>query len=77
MEESEDAPVEEQAEAKLFEEKEEKKPSGPAAWGYILPSGKLWIRLEFAEAGQFLDGRAAVRPSGEGTPWCSSTAKEK
>ena len=64
VEESEDAPVEEQAEPKLFEEKEERKPAGPAAWGYIMPSGKLWIPLEFAEAGPFLDGRAAVRPQG-------------
>ena len=67
VEESEDAPMEEQAEPKLFDDQEEKKkPAGPSAWGYILPSGKLWTRLEFSEAGKFLDGRAAVRPEGEG-----------
>lgn len=65
VEESDDAPVDEQVEPKFFEDKEEeKKPAGPAAWGYILPSGKLWIRLEYAEADHFLDGRAAVRPGG-------------
>ena len=77
VEESEDAPVDEQAEPNLFEEKEEKKPVGPARWGYILPSGKLWIRLEFAEAGKFLDGRAAVRPEGEGTPMVLIDSKGK
>ena len=77
VEESEDAPVDEQAEPKLFEEKEEKKPAGPAAWGYILPSGKLWIRLEFAEAGNFLDVRAAVRPEGEGAPLVLIDSKGK
>jgi len=77
VEESDDAPVDEQAEPKLFEEKEEKKPAGPIAWGYILPSGKLWIRLEFAEAGKFLDGRAAVRPTGEGSSWVLIDSKGK
>ena len=70
VEESDDAPVDEQAEPKLFEDAEEaKKPAGPAAWGYVIPSGKLWIPLEFAEVRSFLDGRAAVRPLGEGAPW--------
>ena len=77
VEESEDAPVDEQAEPKLFEEKEDKKPAGPAAWGYILPSGKLWIRLDYAEAGKFLDGRAAVRPEGEGSPLVLIDSKGK
>jgi len=67
VEESDDAPVDEQAEPKLFEEVAEvKQPAGPVAWGYILPSGKLWIPSEFAEAGRFVDGRAVVRPQGEG-----------
>jgi pyruvate/2-oxoglutarate dehydrogenase complex dihydrolipoamide acyltransferase (E2) component len=67
VEESDDAPVDEQAEPKLFEDTEEvKKPAGPAAWGYVIPSGKLWIPLEFAEAGNFMDGRAVVRALGEG-----------
>ena len=85
VEESEDASNEEQTELGLFEKKEEKKPSGPEAWGYILPSGKLHIpkenslpdsqnpkesgRLYFSEAGDFLDGRAAVRPLGGGASW--------
>jgi len=69
VEESDDAPVGEEVEPAWFEEKEEKKPTGPVSWGYVIPSGKLWIPLQFAEAGDFLDGRAAVRPEGEGTPW--------
>jgi len=77
VEESDDAPMEEQAEPGLFEEKEEKKPTGPAAWGYIIPSGKLWIPLEFAAVGNFLDGRAAVRPWGEGAPWVLIDSKGK
>ena len=77
VEESDDAPMEEQAEPGLFEDKEEKKPTGPAAWGYIIPSGKLWIPLEFAEAGNFLDGRAAVRPGGERAPWVLIDSKGK
>ena len=78
VEESDDAPVEDQAEPKLFEEPDEaKKPAGPAAWGYIIPSGKLWIPLEFSEAGSFVDGRAAVRPLGEGAPWVLIDSKGK
>jgi len=78
VEESDDAPVDEQAETKLFEEAEEaKKPAGPAAWGYIIPSGKLLIALQFAEAGDFLNGRAAVRPLGEGAPWVLIDSKGK
>jgi len=79
VEESDDAPVGEETEPSLFEEKEtkEKKPSEAMAWGYILPSGKLWIRLEFAEAGDFLDGRAAVRPQGEGAPFVLIDSKGK
>jgi len=69
VEESDDAPVGEEVEPAWFEEKQEKKPTGPVLWGYIIPSGKLWIPLQFAEAGDFLDGRAAVRPEGPGTPW--------
>ena len=65
VEESDEAPVGEETEPALFEEQEKKKSLGPAAWGYILPSGKLWIPLEFAEAGKFLDGRATVRPEGD------------
>ncbi len=78
VEESDDAPVDEQAEPKLFEDAEEtKKPAGPAAWGYVIPSGKLWIPLQFAEAGNFLDGRAAVRPLGEGTSWALIDSRGK
>ena len=69
VEESDDAPVGEEAEPAWFDEKEEKKPAGPVLWGYIIPSGKLWIPLQFVEAGDFLDGRAAVRPEGEGASW--------
>jgi biotin carboxyl carrier protein len=77
VEESDDAPVGEEVEEGWFEEKEEKKPAGPVAWGYIIPSGKLWIPLQFAEAGDFLDGRAAVRAEGEGTPWVLIDSKGK
>jgi biotin carboxyl carrier protein len=77
VEESDDAPVGEEEEPGWFEEKEEKKPAGPVAWGYIIPSGKLWIPLQFAEAGDFLDGRAAVRAEGEGTPWVLIDSKGK
>jgi len=70
VEESDDAPVDEQAEPKFFADAEEtKKPAGPPAWGYIIPSGKLWIPLEFAEARNFMDGRAPVRALGEGATW--------
>ena len=72
VEESDDAPVTDDTEAEQVEA--EKSAMGtklelPPAWGYIIPSGKLWSKLEFAEAGNFLDGRAAVRGLGEGTPW--------
>ncbi len=78
VEESDDAPVDEETEPKLFEDAEgTKKPAGPVAWGYIIPSGKLWIPLEFAEAGSFVDGRAAVRPLGEGSPWILIDSKGK
>lgn len=80
VEESDDAPVGEETEPAWFEgkqEKEEKKPSGPPAWGYILPSGKLWIPRGFSEAGNFLDGRAAVRPEGEGAPMVLIDSKGK
>ena len=33
-----------------------------AHWGYVLPTGKTKIPPRFGAAGQFLDGRAAVRP---------------
>ena len=78
VEESEDAPVGEGDE--VVEDKSEaeaKKPAGPAAWGYILPSGKLWGRLDFAVAGDFLDGRAAVQALGEGMPWVLIDSKIK
>lgn len=77
VEESDDAPVGEEVEPAWFEEKPEKKAAGPVSWGYIIPSGKLWISLQFAEAGDFLDGRAAVRPEGEGTPWVLIDSKGK
>lgn len=78
VEESEDAPVAEgEAGVEDKSEEEAKRPAGPAAWGYILPSGKLWGRLEFAEAGDFRDGRAAVRALGEGMPWGLIDSKMK
>ena len=78
VEESEDAPLAEEGDVdKEVAEEEVKKPAGPAAWGYILPSGKLWGRLDFAEAGDFLDGRAAVRALGEGMPWVLIDSKIK
>jgi pyruvate/2-oxoglutarate dehydrogenase complex dihydrolipoamide acyltransferase (E2) component len=78
VEESDDAPVEDEPAPSLFGEKEEtKKPAGPVLWGYIIPSGKLWIPLQFSEAGKFLDGRAAVRTEGEGTPWVLIDSKGK
>ncbi len=78
VEESDDAPVEEEPEPSLFGEKEEaKKPVGPVAWGYIIPSGKLWIPLQFSEVGKFLDGRAAVRAEGEGSSWVLIDSKGK
>ena len=62
VEESEDAPLEEEAEEKWFgEEKAVARPVGPAAWVYVIPSGRLWIRDHFVEAGNFLEGRAVVR----------------
>jgi len=78
VEESEDAPVAEGMEvAEDKTEEDAKKPAGPAAWGYILPSGKLWGRLDFAVAGDFLDGRAAVRALGENMPWVLIDSKMK
>jgi len=78
VEESEDAPVAEGTEVTDEKgEEEAKKPAGPAAWGYILPSGKLWGRLDFAVAGDFLDGRAAVRALGENMPWVLIDSKMK
>lgn len=78
VEESEDAPVAEGTEVTEEKSEEEaKKPAGPAAWGYILPSGKLWGRLDFAVAGDFLDGRAAVRALGENMPWVLIDSKMK
>jgi hypothetical protein len=66
VEESDDAPVGDDMETDPGQE-EPKKVAGPAAWGYIIPSGKLWGKLEWAEAGNFCEGRAVVRPLGEGT----------
>ena len=78
VEESEDAPVAEGMEVPEDKTEEDaKKPAGPAAWGYILPSGKLWGRLDFAVAGDFLDGRAAVRALGENMPWVLIDSKMK
>jgi biotin carboxyl carrier protein len=78
VEESDDAPVEDEPEPSLFGGKEEtQKPLGPVLWGYIIPSGKLWIPLQFSEAGKFLDGRAAVRAEGEGAPWVLIDSKGK
>jgi len=72
---------------------QEKSPAGKMAWGYIIPSGKLHIPREkarsaspdtektdqpfFAEAGNFLDGRAAVLPSGAGASWVLIDSKGK
>jgi WG containing repeat/Biotin-requiring enzyme len=77
VEESEDAPVAEGTEVTEEKSEEVKKPAGPAVWGYILPSGKLWGRLDFAVAGDFLDGRAAVRALGENMPWVLIDSKMK
>ena len=76
VEESNDAPVGDETETESVED-ESKKIEGPPAWGYIIPSGKLWLKLDFAEAGNFRDGRAAVRPVGEGTPWVLIDSKGK
>jgi len=80
VEESDDAPVTDDTEAEQVEA--EKSAMGtkselPPAWGYVIPSGKLWGRLDFAEAGNFHDGRAAVRGLGEGTPWVLVDSKIK
>ena len=76
VEESDDAPVGDETESESTED-ESKKIEGPPAWGYIIPSGKLWLRLDFAEAGNFRDDRAAVRPIGEQTPWVLIDSKGK
>ena len=76
VEESDDAPVGNETEADSVED-DAKKIVGPPAWGYVIPSGKLWLRLDFAEAGNFRDDRAAVRPMGEGTPWVLIDSKGK
>ena len=68
VEESDDAPVGDETEPEVIEE-ESKKIEGPPAWGYIIPSGKLWLALEFSEAGDFCDGRAAVKPVRDGASW--------
>lgn len=76
VEESDDAPVGDETETEAVED-ESKKIEGPPAWGYIIPSGKLWLKLDYAEAGDFRDGRAAVRPIGEGTYWVLIDSKGK
>ena len=68
VEESDDAPVGDETESDSTED-ESKKIEGPPAWGYIIPSGKLWLRLDFAEAGNFRDDRAAVKKEGEVASW--------
>ena len=79
VEESEDAPVADGTEVvnEVKSEEEAKKPQAPAAWGYILPSGKLWGRLDFAVAGDFLDGRAVVQGLGENMPFVLIDSKIK
>lgn len=76
VEESDDAPVGDETESETVED-ESKRIQAPPAWGYIIPSGKLWLRLDFAEAGNFRDDRAAVRPLGDGTPWVLIDSKGK
>jgi len=79
VEESEDAPVADGTEVvnEVKSEEEAKKSQAPAAWGYILPSGKLWGRLDFAVAGDFLDGRAVVQGLGESMPFVLIDSKIK
>ena len=79
VEESEDAPVADGTEVvnEVKSEEEAKKSQAPAAWGYILPSGKLWGRLDFAVAGDFLDGRAVVQGLGENMPFVLIDSKIK
>ena len=80
VEESDDAPVTDDTEAEQVEAEKSSmgtKSELPPAWGYIIPSGKLWGRLDFAEVGNFHDGRAAVRGLGEGTPWVLVDSKIK
>ena len=79
VEESEDAPVADGTEVanEVKSEEEAKKAQGPVAWGYILPSGKLWGRLDFAVAGDFLDGRAVVQGLGESMPFVLIDSKIK
>lgn len=71
----------------------EKPPDGKTAWGYIIPSGKLHIpkpksridsldaqkndRPFFVEAGNFLDGRAAVLSAGADASWGLIDSKGK
>ena len=76
VEESDDAPVGDETESETVED-ESKRIQAPPAWGYIIPSGKLWLRLDFAEAGNFRDDRAAVRPLGDATPWVLIDSKGK
>jgi hypothetical protein len=76
VEESDDAPVADETEAESVDD-ESKKIEGPPAWGYIIPSGKLWLRLDFSEAGDFRDGRASVRPIGDGVSWVLIDSKGK
>ena len=68
VEESDDAPVGNETDSDSVED-DSKKIEGPPAWGYIIPSGKLWLKLDFSEAGNFQDGRAAVKKAGEGNSW--------
>ena len=80
VEESDDAPVTDDMEVEQVEAEKsgmETKPELAPAWGYIIPSGKLWGKLDFAEVGNFLDGRAAVRTLGEGTLWVLIDSKIK
>jgi len=74
VEESDDAPVGDETESETVED-ESKKIQAPPAWGYIFPSGKLWLSLDFAEAGEFRDNRAAVKKPGEGASWALIDSK--
>jgi len=74
VEESDDAPVGDEMDAGVVED-ESKKIQGPPAWGYILPNGNLWLGLDFVEAGDFRDGRAAVKPLREGASWALIDSK--
>jgi len=74
VEESDDAPVGDEVGSEPVED-DSKKIEGPPAWGYIIPSGKLWLRLDFAEAGNFRDNRAVVKPLGDGASWALIDSK--